>query len=225
MKPNDIEPDAITRLQEARRRMSELAHRSCDCDWNDEASQRDHPCDSCTAQRAIDEIDKVLMPPLEGLHPNRMKNYPEWIYVERFRKECERVGHVNGGFGLLELLLQPEGASGVPPVSRRDAAVATTIIQWLGTNCGRCFVEAAERKIKNANAERRSFLLDGLTYDPDIVAEEETELGRVASGIARTYISADKYPTVVKNLQRSIIAAVKAFQRKQVEQALAATTH
>lgn len=75
---------------------------------------------------------------------------PEAIYAAEWRK-FQRQWR---GCGLLPLLLSPDGyrnALGevIPvPVSRRDAAVAATIIQWLGTNVGRGFVNRCEAVIK-----------------------------------------------------------------------------
>ena len=44
----------------------------------------------------------------------------------------------------------------VPDYTERDARVAATIIQWLGSNVGMCFIEEA--------AERSPELLDGLLH-------------------------------------------------------------
>lgn len=48
----------------------------------------------------------------------------------------------SSGYGLLELLM-PEGLN----LTQRDAAVAATVIQWLGTNCGFGFYTNCLRKV------------------------------------------------------------------------------
>lgn len=67
---------------------------------------------------------------------------------------------VDGGNTTLELILNlmspeerypngfhPDPPHPVTPVSQRDADVAATVIQWLGTNCGACFLREAEERI------------------------------------------------------------------------------
>lgn len=209
-----LSQEQIASLENARASLSYIANRDCDCYWNDKTvvpTDDNRSCEVCQARLAMRDIDDVLMPRIEGLHPDRMKNPPELIYVEAFRKECERSPGVNHGYGLLELLLQPEGEKLVPAVGQRDARVATTIIQWLGTNCGRGFVLECERKIESALAERSR--IEGIPgMAPYLVCRNAASDRREAARrISQSYISIDKHPKAAECLERSIVAAIEYF--------------
>jgi len=60
--------------------------------------------------------------------------------------------------------------------SRRDAQVAATIIQWLGTNVGRAFVETVEEEIKRTEAHRRT--VQSQRRAVDIRVDQRTPLQR-----------------------------------------------
>lgn len=95
-----------------------------------------------------------------SLQPKRLKNYghvnAEAIYAaewRRFQKQFENQ--------LLNTILTPDDApldplGRVRPVcvSRRDAVVAASIIQWLGTNVGRGFASMCERHVEEATRLR-----------------------------------------------------------------------
>jgi hypothetical protein len=101
--------------------------------------------------------------PLEhrSLQQRRLKNHghvnAEAIYAGQW-KALNRQYHDR----LLGLLLAPDDGPRDPltrevlpvSVSRRDAAVAASIIQWLGTNVGRGFVQGCERVVQEANRLR-----------------------------------------------------------------------
>jgi hypothetical protein len=78
---------------------------------------------------------------------------PERFFVAQWARENRRRPGLNGGLGLLEVLLsQQEDAEGRPyMISQRDADVASHVIQWLGTNIGQCFLYQVERNIERAN--------------------------------------------------------------------------
>lgn len=144
------------------------------------ATENDYCCgrDDCTAENpqcshmelvaAKNELLKITEPVHRSLNPERLSNPPEDIFLRRWQKENERSPGLNYGYGVLQLLLTPTRIRNdglfscpgapyyVPPVSQRDAEVAATVIQWLGTSGGRCFMEAAEREIAQAQAERRA---------------------------------------------------------------------
>lgn len=73
---------------------------------------------------------------------------PERIYAAAW-KRINRRGNWRGA-SLLELVLQPSGDVAIPTVSRRDAEVAASVIQWLGTNVGYGFIRSCERAIDEA---------------------------------------------------------------------------
>ncbi len=88
-----------------------------------------------------------------GLRYNRcQRNLLEKKFSNRWAKAQE-----NHSF-LLQHVLDSKGTSYPPPdVSDRDAVVAATVIQWLGTLVGQDFlreVMGKERLIKLANKER-----------------------------------------------------------------------
>jgi len=88
-----------------------------------------------------------------SIHEYRNEYSPyELAFSELWVKENIRRPAINGGAGVLELLISPpsERSKGFlfempADVSQRDANVAATIVQWLGTNCGQAFIYQAER--------------------------------------------------------------------------------
>lgn len=62
--------------------------------------------------------------------------------------------------GILELILRDEDGQ-LPTVSQRDAEVAASVIQWLGTNVGLGFIKDCERAI-----ERQRDRVDPLFASP-----------------------------------------------------------
>lgn len=91
-----------------------------------------------------------------GFCSHRLRHgYAERMYFLKWEAQNKRERCLNGGFGTLELLLAPYESdknsllpSYVPPISQRDAVVAATVIQWLGTNCGQGFMHECEHRIK-----------------------------------------------------------------------------
>lgn len=69
----------------------------------------------------------------------------------------ENVAHpaINHGLGVLEGILQ-EHEKPFDAISQRDAYIAATVVQWLGTNCGRGFLlkyESEMAKLKKQEKE------------------------------------------------------------------------
>lgn len=100
----------------------------------------------------------------DGLHPRRLKAFKdpdrfyhpppnaEAFYANAWKKWNSGNGGGGSGTNVLHYILCSEAdhAKGWTAVdySRRDAQVAATVIQWLGTNVGRGFVQEVEAKIK-----------------------------------------------------------------------------
>lgn len=98
-----------------------------------------------------------------GNRPGRSRDLmPERVFAQEWEIENERMTAVNFGLTALELILN----SGPGPTqqalghnyraeidlpTQRDATVAASIIQWLGTNCGKSFLDRVERRIKQEN--------------------------------------------------------------------------
>lgn len=120
------------------------------------------------------------------LHANEVN--PERIYLAEWKRENKRSPGVNRGYSLIEWILCPDGRTEPLPVSTRDARVAASVIQWLGTNCGLAFMRRCEQKIRQARslseaARRRRWLLD-MEAQADARAEE-ARLRRRGSTIER----------------------------------------
>ncbi len=116
-------------------------------------------CHEMHGKAALKAIDDFMEPEHVSYHPSRLTNDAERIYAERWQKENERHFAINGGFTLLEWILTPPGERGnqnvaPSPVTQRDAHVAASVAQWLGTTCGQCFINAAEKGISDARAFR-----------------------------------------------------------------------
>lgn len=207
--------------------LQDLAIRDCMCDDYDVAKTDDRRfCESCRARDAVRDLERALTPNIESLQPGRMRNYSERIFVEQFRKECVAEPGVNGGWGLLELILVPDSTpiSGfghpqhVPHVSQRDAHVAASVIQWLGTSCGRAFIHTCERKI---DAERQGMNevegLPGMANNTPWRNPPSTSIQATAERIATAFISIDKHPKAVEQLQLLIASAIKHYEQAAEE--------
>jgi len=87
----------------------------------------------------------------ESYRPERLKHSPEEsVYLERWKKENARQAAMNRGYTLLEHILCPPEREYPGRVSQRDAYVAASVIQWLGTNCGRAFLDECAEEIPEA---------------------------------------------------------------------------
>lgn len=86
---------------------------------------------------------------------------PEWtnrerIFLKHWRKDNKGTPGINGGFGILELILSND-INGTPAdISQRDAQVAATVVQWLGTNCGYAFLHDVNREIEASDKRKRA---------------------------------------------------------------------
>lgn len=77
----------------------------------------------------------------------------ERVFLKHWREENQSRRWMNGGKGVLELIMSNDSGRGAAPITQRDATVAATLIQWLGTNCGQAFiseVDAEHKKKKDA---------------------------------------------------------------------------
>lgn len=80
-------------------------------------------------------------------------NTLERIFSEHWQREARPRGAVNSGLGLLqELFIRNKGVGIFQHktfdllIGQRDATVAATVIQWLGTNCGFGFLSGVLRE-------------------------------------------------------------------------------
>ncbi len=132
-----------------------------DCYCGD--GDKNYTCDHCHGVESLRELERMLNPEHRTVNPDRLGNPAEAIYLQHWRKQQETSPHVNNGVGTLEAILTPTrqtqgdgarmwigSAYYHPMVSQRDAEVAASVVQWLGTNCGGAFVFECERMVKAA---------------------------------------------------------------------------
>jgi hypothetical protein len=110
-----------------------------------------------------------------SLQPQRLRKYrdrdrnPERIYAAHWIKENRRL--LSSGHTLLAHILCPDDRNTPATVSRRDAVVAASVIQWLGTNCGLGFIwqveQAIEKAEESARVRRRRGTLQALRKERD----------------------------------------------------------
>jgi hypothetical protein len=97
-----------------------------------------------------------------GLRTDRNVLDPERIFIEEWIElNTPRIG-LNDEHGALDHILNLREnveqnrmpyENVYPPVSQRDADVAATVIQWLGTGMGKVFLERCEKRIAEARCE------------------------------------------------------------------------
>lgn len=204
-------------LREVGRALWEAAEGECYCD-DTQCSDEAPSCVSRKAGKAYKALVKLLLPEHRSLNPDRLGHPPEAIYLRLWQEEQERVGGINGGFGLLELLLAPTRMSDaaprrcigdppllVPPVSQRDAEVAATVVQWLGTSCGQGFMFKAEREIEQARVERSNHdWCKAAVLGGERVLPREKNL---ASHVASQFCRADdkRYAGIVEAIEAALM--------------------
>ena len=224
-----LEKEDVSSLIEAQDWIAGLASRDCDCYLDSSRSRLHSPCEACQARNAMDALSRVIDPRPITLHPQRLKNEAEQVYYDLWIERNKRIPHLNGGYTLIEHLLSPENARRDPftkrvipdPVSQHDMTIATTVIQWLGTNCGRCFIEQAEAEIKKRSAVRNKFGTDGLNHTPEAWKEatENGQLNQIAQSIASNFISYESHKSVHTALVRAITNALVAVSSGKVDSA------
>lgn len=102
------------------------------------------------------------------------RHNPERVYLARWKAENRRRFGVNHGYGTLEWILSTDGGQTPARVSRRDAQVAASVVQWLGTNVGLGFILGCERRIEELRrTDRERALRPSLSE-----AQEEEEARR-----------------------------------------------
>lgn len=103
-----------------------------------------------TRQKRLFELEH------ESYSPERLKyGVEERVFLERWKKRNRRVPGINRGYTLLEHILCKGDQAFPEQVSQRDAYVAASVIQWLGTNCGKAFLADCEEEIPEAKKASR----------------------------------------------------------------------
>lgn len=95
----------------------------------------------------LDAVDSVIHPEHRSLNPNRLCDPREAIWLRNWQLEQRNS---NNRPSLLHWILTPcmddRRKSILCPITQRDAEVAASVIQWLGTNVGLCFVDRCLRE-------------------------------------------------------------------------------
>lgn len=161
----------------------ELAGRDCFCEDYPESSSK---CETCIARDAMAEVRKIAYPVIRSLHEGRL-SYAEGVFFEKWVDENTKKRGLNGGNGVLELILSDNANDHVARVSQRDMDVATTVVQWFGTNCGRGFLDECEREIKRRDAQRSDLFNWAHNKRSFAANQEQTEVQQMATDIANRY--------------------------------------
>lgn len=204
-------------LNEAIGWLSHFAEMDCECSMRADDGKivnRSHPedadynCATCAAQQAIERILRVVEPPIETLHPERTRgaSMAERIYLDTWRQENQRQPWRNHGNTTIEAILNPDLQKMPPRVSPRDGKLIATFVQWLGTNCGRAFIEKCERRIEEDRADIRK--LD--RFAADAKEPHHAEIIESAKAIAAQWVG-DLHFFGRAELQRQIVGLVMRY--------------
>lgn len=208
--------------------IAEIADNDCYGDYrSDSDPKKECDCHSCCAKRAVHALNRIRLPVVRSLHPNRLQgDSGERVYFEHWLKENTRVPGLNGGWGLLELVVSTEKREGWsltrPPayISQRDMDVATAVVQWLGTNCGQCFIAECERLIKQgqklrAHFERVTHVHNWKDYP------EKSIFNRIAEKIANETFpdpkDAELHSLLVNKIARAMLYATAKGEFEEVQ--------
>lgn len=108
---------------------------------------------NCELEDIIIAADKVMCYKANvGINTKRLPHNPrEKAFSEQWLQENAPVSGVNCGHGILQDLFiennNPLGTMSrgkvIEEISSRDRMIVATVIQWLGSNCGMCFLNEA----------------------------------------------------------------------------------
>lgn len=120
-----------------------------------------YECDCCGLIASDDYVAGLNARDLKratGAHAERMSFNPyERAFHEQWLEKIRTPHFLNHGYNTLQLLLSRSRCSmdmfeAYRPVSEeerpteRDYYIAASIVQWLGSNMGRCFIEEATKR-------------------------------------------------------------------------------
>lgn len=105
----------------------------------------------CELEDVLYAADKVACYKANvGINVKRLpENEREMAFHEQWLQENAPVSGVNHGHGVLQdLFIESSspfifGRKVVEEISNRDRMIVATVIQWLGSNCGMCFLNEA----------------------------------------------------------------------------------
>jgi hypothetical protein len=107
----------------------------------------------CNLDDILNAADKVACYKANvGINTKRLPhNEREKAFYEQWLQENAPVAGVNCGHGILQDLFIESELTGfnrkvIEEISNRDRMIVATVIQWLGSNCGMCFLGEALEK-------------------------------------------------------------------------------
>jgi hypothetical protein len=206
------EEEIFSRLQEA----EDMLAYATDCDHyceDPKCTPETPQCRDRHAEAALREIRRLLDPPHVSLQPKRLSNDAERIYAERWQTENERRPAINSGFTLIEWILCPQGERQPTRVTQRDAVVAASVIQWLGTSYGHCFVLEAEKRVEEARVRHSKWKSIEHRRDYPEVKDEHTEEAEQLVGKLWTVLPAEA-EKLRAQMAKLIAAALQAAQER-----------
>lgn len=84
----------------------------------------------------------------KGLHQYRFKDNPlEKAFAEAWERENTTKGGAMEGRGYLDYLLAEDCNCPRGEVTDRDRVVAATVVQWLGSPIGQCFIKECQGEV------------------------------------------------------------------------------
>jgi hypothetical protein len=111
----------------------------------------DGDCDLETVMNAADKV--ACYKANVGISARRLEhNEREKAFYEQWLQENAPVAGVNSGHGILQDLFIDSGdvfgfkRKVIEEINNRDRMIVATVIQWLGSNCGMCFLGEALEK-------------------------------------------------------------------------------
>jgi hypothetical protein len=130
-------------------------------------------------ERRIEELEKAFIP-ASNHDSNRMSRaaniIEEGIYLKLWQERQVRNCH----YGLLDLILNNRPLNEDPPgmssYSQRDAYVAASVIQWLGTCQGLIFINEAEERIKAAKKKAQKEWHQKYNIDMEIARKQQEDI-------------------------------------------------
>jgi hypothetical protein len=108
----------------------------------------------CDLEAVMNAADKVACYKANvGISVKRLEhNEREKAFYEQWLQENSPVTGVNSGHGILQDLFIDSGdvvgfkRKVIEEINNRDRMIVATVIQWLGSNCGMCFLGEALEK-------------------------------------------------------------------------------
>jgi hypothetical protein len=97
-------------------------------------------------------LDGLIQAENVGYFTKRLEHNPkETAFHDQWIKENRPLSWVNSGHGLLQDLFferqENQKWKCIVEINKRDREIVATVIQWLGTNMGICFLETTLRSV------------------------------------------------------------------------------